>query len=95
MGRKRTLWMLALLLVVVSLAAASVAAASAPTAFSLPRSVLGGGGGHAAGGVFTLDSTAAQGVAGLLWGGVYQACNGFWCGLGRYGAYLPLVLRGS
>jgi hypothetical protein len=96
MSRKRALGAVALLLAVtLLLGAVSLAAASAPTAFSLQRWVLGGGGGHAAGGVYTLDSTAGQGVAGLMWGGVYEACSGFWCGTGVARVYMPAVLRAS
>ncbi len=91
MKRRRLLVATVLLI----LAGLSLGAAAAPTGvLSLERWVLGGGGGYAAGGRFTLESTIGQGVAGLIWGGSAELCSGFWCGAGRYAAFLPLTLRG-
>jgi hypothetical protein len=55
--------------------------------------VIGGGGGHSQAGVYTLDATIGQAVAGRVVSPPYDLCAGFWCGMGRYKVYLPLVLR--
>jgi len=61
--------------------------------------VIGGGGGHAAAGVYTLDGTIGQAEVGAATDGGYELCSGFWCGvLARapppgYRIYLPIVLK--
>ena len=56
--------------------------------------VIGAGGAHveSSDGVYTLDGTSGQPVAGVA-GTDPQLCSGFWCGMGRYKVFLPLVLR--
>jgi len=55
--------------------------------------VIGGGGGHVENGVYELDATIGQAVAGEVVNGDYNLCAGFWCGMGAYKVYLPLVMR--
>lgn len=63
---------------------------------SIPWSVLGGGGGHAEGGMYSLDGTVGQAIAGQASALPYDLCAGFWCGAAvQYRLYLPLVLRNS
>jgi hypothetical protein len=60
---------------------------------TLSRSVIGGGGGQSVGDEHSLGGTVGQSVLGAREAGSHSLCAGFWCGLGRYGTYLPLVLR--
>ena len=56
--------------------------------------VIGGGGGHAEAGIYTLDNTIGQAVVGTASGGGSELCSGFWCGTAvEYLIHLPLVLR--
>jgi hypothetical protein len=71
------------------------ATASAPTALTMQKHVIGGGGGHSEAGSFVLNGTAGQAVAGTVSSAPYELCAGFWCGMGQYEIYLPLVLRQS
>ena len=43
--------------------------------------VVGGGGGHAEAGIYTLDATIGQAVVGADTDGDYELCAGFWCGV--------------
>ncbi len=61
--------------------------------YEISRHVIGGGGGHLQAGIYTLDATIGQAVTGRAVNSPYDLCAGFWCGLGRYKVYLPLVLR--
>ena len=65
----------------------------APTAITMQKHVIGGGGGHSEAGSFVLNGTAGQAVVGTVSNVPYELCAGFWCGMGRYEIYLPLVLR--
>jgi hypothetical protein len=57
-------------------------------------SVIAGGGGHAETGIYTLDGTIGQPLAGLADTGAYDLCTGFWCGAGGgYWIYLPIILQ--
>lgn len=67
-------------LLLVLLVALSASAALAQANFNLARHVIGGGGGHSAGGSYTVDSTAAQPMAGFLQGGSFTVTGGFWAG---------------
>jgi hypothetical protein len=58
------------------------------------RSVIGGGGGHSVSGRYTIDATIGQAVAGTFEAASYELCAGFWCGLGEYHVYLPVIRRG-
>ena len=62
--------------------------------------VIGGGGGHAEAGIYTLDATIGQAVVGAATDGGYELCSGFWCGLVEaappplgYTIYLPIILK--
>ena len=62
---------------------------------TIDRWVIGGGGGHSEAGSYVLDATVGQAVAGVTSNTPYELCAGFWCGMGRYKVYLPLILRNS
>ena len=63
---------------IIFLLSAVVSAQSGGT-FVIEKSVIAGGGGSAAGGIFTLDGTIGQGVAGTASsGGVFNIYSGFW-----------------
>ena len=83
--------------ILIALAVLPLVAATtlAPTALTMQKHVIGGGGGHSEGGSFVLNGTAGQAVAGTVGSAPYELCAGFWCGMGRYEIYLPLVLRQS
>jgi hypothetical protein len=59
--------------------------------------VIGGGGGHAEAGIYTLDASVGQAVAGVATDAGSELCTGFWCGTAvaavEYNIYLPLVLK--
>ena len=81
-----------IVLIVLPLIAATTLA---PAALTMQKHVIGGGGGHSEAGSFVLNGTAGQAVAGTVSNAPYKLCAGFWCGMGRYEIYLPLVLRQS
>ena len=58
----------------------------------ISRHVIGGGGGHSAAGHYVIDATAGQAVVGTFSHAPYELCAGFWCGMGEYRIFLPLVL---
>jgi hypothetical protein len=60
----------------------------------ITRSVIGGGGGHSATGRYAIDATIGQAVVGTFDAASYELCAGFWCGLGEYRVYLPVIRRG-
>jgi len=76
-------------------------AALAQGMLSVERWVVGGGGGRAEGGNYTLDGAIGQAVAGVVGNAPYGLCAGFWCGPGAAippenpRIYLPLVMRNS
>jgi hypothetical protein len=56
--------------------------------------VIGGGGGTAIAGDYTLNGTIGQPVTGLSSSGGTDLCSGFWCRvLSGFRIFLPLVLR--
>lgn len=56
--------------------------------------VIGGGGGHAQEGIYSLDGTAGQAAVGTATDTGLELCSGFWCGAAEgYKVYLPFVLR--
>ncbi|MCP4541411.1 MAG: hypothetical protein GY832_30140 [Chloroflexi bacterium] len=65
----------------------------AANGFEINRWVVGGGGGPAEGGDYVLNATVGQAVVGNVTGSPYELCAGFWCGMGAYKVYLPLVVR--
>ena len=89
--RRVALWMG---VAVVILALTSVALAQG--GFGIPWWVVAGGGGHAEGGSYALDTTLGQPVTGVSMGGSYELCAGYWCGSGGVPGtriYLPMVQR--
>lgn len=82
---------LALTLLLIALLAGGIVLAAAD--YEISRYVIGAGGGPARAGDCTLDGTLGQPVVGWSTTAAYDLCAGFWCGLGRYKVYLPLVLR--
>ena len=58
----------------------------------ISRYVLGGGG-HSEMGRYVMDATVGQAVVGTFGHTPYELCAGFWCGMGEYKVYLPVVLR--
>jgi hypothetical protein len=59
----------------------------------ISRYVFGGGGGHLEMGHYVMDAAVGQAVAGTFGTAPYKLCAGFWCGMGEYRVYLPVVLR--
>ena len=87
-------------LIVLLLVAASgiLAVRASPLAFDLDWHVIGGGGGSSTVGIYTLDYTMGQPVAGVILAGPYDLCAGFWCldwAMEMHYIHLPLVMRGS
>lgn len=83
------IWVLTILLLLAS-------SALAANGYAITRSVMGGGGGRATGGVYALNGTIGQAVVGSASSGSHTLCTGFWCGLTLHPIYrlhLPLVLR--
>lgn len=67
-------------------------AAAAP---SIPRKVLGGGGGYAEAAPYALHGTIGQAVTGLAAAAGHELSSGFWFGVSRVRwTYLPLTSRG-
>jgi hypothetical protein len=81
--------------VVLALVALLVVAGSALAAngYEIFPHVFGSGGGRVQAGDYVLDATIGQALVGEVSEGSFELCAGFWCGMGRYKAYLPLVLR--
>jgi len=59
----------------------------------ISRYVIGGGGGHSAMGHYVIDATVGQAVVGTFSTAPYELCAGFWCGMGEYKVYLPVIMR--
>ena len=59
----------------------------------ISRYVIGGGGGRSEMGQFVVDATIGQAVVGTFSHAPYELCAGFWCGMGEYKVYLPVVLK--
>jgi hypothetical protein len=74
---------------------ASAARSHAPAALDVTWSVIGGGGGQSGAGVFRVEGTIGQAIAGEVAAAPYALCAGFWCASGGEAVYLPLVLRSS
>jgi hypothetical protein len=67
--------------------------ALASNGYEIIPQVFGGGGGHSEAGGYALDASVGQAVAGVTSSGAYELCSGFWCGLGGYRVFLPVVMR--
>jgi hypothetical protein len=59
----------------------------------ISRYVIGGGGGRSEMGHFVVDATVGQAVVGTFGTAPYELCAGFWCGMGEYKVYLPVIVR--
>lgn len=77
------------------LGVAGVVWAMSSASYAIEWDVIGGGGGHAAAGAYELDGTVGQPVVGVVSGGSFELCAGFWCGVQavEYDIYLPLLLK--
>ena len=91
MNRKHAF--MTLLVAALLLAASLGSVALANGALTIDRWVIGGGGGHSEAGSYVLDATVGQAAAGVTSNAPYELCAGFWCGMGRYKVFLPLVLK--
>ena len=86
--------MLGFLLLLVLLILLSVSGVVlAANGLEIDRWVIGGGGGRVEGGNYVLNGTVGQAVGGGITSDPYELCAGFWCGMGVYKVYLPLVVR--
>jgi hypothetical protein len=84
----RTITLIALL------ATVGVALVAGAGSVGIDRQVLGGGGGRVASGVYRLDATVGQPVAGTVSSADDALCAGYWCAPEvRYLVYLPGVRR--
>jgi len=87
--RKRTMTALAVILFSSLLLTGLVLAQGA-----VDWDVLGSGGGHAEAGIYSLDGTIGQALAGRISNAPYELCAGFWCGTATdYKVYLPIVIK--
>jgi hypothetical protein len=93
----KRLVLLCCLLLLLGVAAGLLSEAMAvPTATTIERWVIAGGGGHAEAAPYSMDSTIGQAVVGTANHTPYGLCSGFWCGaLGPLGEsiFLPVVVR--
>ena len=60
---------------------------------SISRYVIGSGGGHSEMGHYVMDATVGQAVVGRFSNSPFELCAGFWCGMGEYKVYLPVIMR--
>src|SRR5450755_2516882 len=75
--REQQMKMRTLILTGAMIVASSLSAHAQPS-FSITSSVIGSGGGPAAGGSFVLDGTIGQAVVGPVTGGSFTDNQGFW-----------------
>jgi len=68
-------------------------ALAVPTAATVERWVIAGGGGHAEAAPYSLDGTIGQSVVGTAGDFPRLLCSGFWCGAPGHRTYLPVVVR--
>jgi hypothetical protein len=71
-------------------------ALAVPTAATVERWVIAGGGGHAEAAPYSLDGTVGQAVVGTAGQAPYGLCSGYWCGIGgglEERVFLPVVVR--
>lgn len=93
--KTRTIFILALLILVGS-AATGRALASSGGDYVLDWYTIDAGGGTSTGGDYTLSGTAGQNDAGQMSGGDYALAGGFWSGgieAFLYDLFLPLIQR--
>jgi hypothetical protein len=93
---KRSLFLLALILLLFLLLTGATAAMES-TNYRLDwfTPLTGGGGGAASSTNYAVNVTIGQAVAGVSSGANHVVCLGYWCagGAAQYRIYLPLVLR--
>jgi hypothetical protein len=91
MRRGKPLVLLAALLLTLVLTSIALASGS----YTINWYVIGGGGGHAEAGNYSLDATIGQPATGVMSGGPYTLASGFWGGAlaVEYKIYLPIVLK--
>jgi hypothetical protein len=88
--RRNTIGLISAAVLVCLLASAVYAAAG----YDLSWTILAGGGGRAQAGIYTLDSTIGQPVAGFSLAGSKELCSGFWCGVENWiKVFLPSISR--
>ena len=81
------------LLALVLLLGASVALAGGGSDYAIPWSVLSSGGVPVAAGIYTLESTLGQAVAGPIEAGGLGLCVGYPCDPPGLRVFLPVVLK--
>lgn len=91
---KRLVLLLSLVVLLLS-ASSARGEGDAVSAYETQRYVIAGGGGPVEAGGFALVGTVGQAVAGTVTDTSYELCSGFWCGVGEYQLYLPLMLRNA
>lgn len=91
MNGKYILGFLLLLVLAILLSVSGIVLAA--NSFEIDRWVIGGGGGRVEEGDYVLNATVGQAVVGGITSNPYELCAGFWCGMGVYKVYLPLVVR--
>jgi hypothetical protein len=91
MRKRKSFMLLASLLSTLLLTSIALASGS----YSINWYVIGGGGGHAEAGNYSLDATIGQPAMGVMSGGPYTLASGFWGGAlaVEYKIYLPIVLK--
>ena len=91
---KRTMFLLALALLLVLLTSAAAATDSPSYRLEWFTPLTSGGGGSASSANYGISFTVGQSASGTAASAHYGACLGFWCGGAvEYGTYLPLALR--
>ncbi len=91
--KRRNAFVLILCLVAL-LALVGSAFAGASDDYTIPWSVIGGGGGRSTSSGYVLEGTVGQAVVGLSEDGSYQLGGGFWYGIYRvYRIYLPFIAK--
>jgi hypothetical protein len=80
-------------LIVVALLLVAGTALAGGSGQYISKYVIGGGGGHSEAGRYVMDATVGQAVVGTFSHAPYELCAGFWCGMGEYKVYLPVILR--
>lgn len=81
MSKRKRVWLIALLCLL--LLAAAVAANASAVLYAIRWNVIAGGGGRSQSGTYGLDDTIGQGMVGAASSGSYRLHSGFWPGLGE------------
>jgi hypothetical protein len=92
--QRNTVWLWALLLLASAVLLPARPAQAAAAAPAVLRWTVDGGGGHSAGGDYTLTGTVGQFDAGVASGGDYVVVGGFWGGYPTQGearVFLPVL----